>query len=160
VKLGSWEEAAMKLEKEPGGIGKDGHDECLLCGYRNPWSLGIRFVRGEDDGVCAHFQGSARLQGYRGILHGGVVAALLDAAMVHCLFHRGIKGVTGDLHVRFVQPVSCEASLDIRAHVISATPPLFYLKAEILEGDQVMAWGEATFMQAGRHEVHLGQRGA
>ena len=126
------------------------HDECLICGYRNPWSWGMRFEPGAADAVSGRFHGDARLQGYQGILHGGVLAALLDSAMAHCLFHRGVQGVTGDLHVRFVQPVSCAATLDVRAHVETATPPLYYLKAEILEGDRVMAWGEATFIERDR----------
>jgi acyl-coenzyme A thioesterase PaaI-like protein len=128
----------------------NGHDECLICGFRNPWSLGMRFEPGEGGTVCGRFHGDARLQGYQGILHGGVLAALLDSAMAHCLFHRGVQGVTGDLHVRFVQSVSCAATLDVRAHIESANPPLYYLKAELLEGDQVMAWGEATFLQRSR----------
>jgi acyl-coenzyme A thioesterase PaaI-like protein len=110
----------------------------------------MRFEPRDDGTVCGLFHGDARLQGYQGILHGGVLAALLDSAMAHCLFHRGVQGVTGDLHVRFVQPVSCATTLDVRAHLESATPPLYVLKAELLEGDRVMAWAEATFMQRGR----------
>ncbi|MBD3162194.1 MAG: PaaI family thioesterase [Candidatus Eisenbacteria bacterium] len=132
---------------EPGG--GNGHDECLICGYKNPWSLGLRFESDQSDGVCGRFTGSPRLQGYEGMLHGGVVAALLDAAMAHCLFHQGIQGLTGDLHVRFVQPVSCDATLEVRSRVESAVPPLYYLRAELLDGERVMAWAKATFMQRG-----------
>ncbi len=126
------------------------HDECLVCGYRNPWSWGMRYEQEESAAVCGRFQGNARLQGYQGILHGGVLAALLDSAMAHCLFHRGVQGVTGDLHVRFVQPVSCEATLDVRAHLVSAAAPLYYLKAELLDDGRIMAWAEATFMERSR----------
>lgn len=131
-------------------ITNNGHEECLICGYRNPWSLGMRFEPQEGGTVCGRFRGDSRLQGYQGILHGGVLAALLDSAMAHCLFHRGVRGVTGDLHVRFVQSVPCDATLEVRAHIVSATPPLYYLKAELLDEDRVMAWAEATFMDRGR----------
>lgn len=67
--------------------------------------------------------------------------------MTHCLFQRGIQAVTGDLHVRFVQAVSCEALLEIKAWVLSARPPLYRLKSEIIYNQQVMAWAEAKFMQ-------------
>jgi len=129
---------------------RNGHAGCLICGYQNPWSLGMRFEQGEDGMVCGRFHGNEALQGYQGMLHGGVLAALLDSAMVHCLFHRGTQGVTGDLHIRFVQPVPCRAEVDVRARVVSATPPLFYLKAEIIGDGCVMAWAEATFMQCDR----------
>lgn len=123
------------------------HDHCLLCGQRNPWSLKLAFQADADGAVRAYFDSHQRLQGYAGILHGGVIAALLDAAMTHCLFHRGVPAVTGDLHVRFVKSVSCNASLEIRAWVISSHPPLYRLKAEITHEERVMAWAEAKFMQ-------------
>lgn len=137
----------MTTEDDSAAGAAPGHDECLICGYRNPWSLGMRFDAGEDGTVCGRFHGNSRLQGYRGLLHGGVLAAVLDAAMVHCLFHRGVHGVTGDLHVRFVRPVPYDSTVEVRAHIHTVTPPLYYLKAEIVEGNRIMAWGEATFME-------------
>lgn len=125
----------------------NGHDRCLLCGYGNPWSLGLKFRDGENGSVITEFQGDPRLQGYEGMLHGGVIAALLDSAMTHCLFHSGIRGVTGDLHVRFVEPVPCESALVIQARIVSGNPPLFHLRAEMRRGAQVMAWAEAKFIE-------------
>lgn len=143
------EETSVAMHGGGATCGSNGHDACLICGYKNPWSLGLRFEAGQGDAVCGRFKGSPRLQGYEGILHGGVVAALLDAAMAHCLFHRGIQGVTGDLRVRFLQPVSCHAVLEVRSHIQTAAPPLYYLRAEIRDGGRLMAWGEATFVQRG-----------
>ena len=126
---------------------KNGHTRCLFCGERNPWSLKLVFQADDDGVVKTNFHSNGGLQGYDGMLHGGVMAALLDAAMTHCLFHCGVQAVTGDLHVRFVKPVSCNASLKIRAWVLSSHPPLYRLKAEIVHDKRVMAWAEAKFMQ-------------
>jgi acyl-coenzyme A thioesterase PaaI-like protein len=109
----------------------------------------LKFQAGDDGHVKAKLKGNFRLQGYEGILHGGVIAALLDAAMTHCLFHHGVQGVTGDLRVRFVQPVPCYATLDLTAWVLSTTPPLYRLRAEIMCETRVAAWAEAKFMQQG-----------
>jgi acyl-coenzyme A thioesterase PaaI-like protein len=97
--------------------------------------------------VCTKFQAYPGLQGYDGILHGGVIAALLDAAMTHCLFYRGVQAVTGDLRIQFLQPVPCNSLLDLRAKVLSVTPPLYCVKAELVFEQRVMAWAEAKFMQ-------------
>lgn len=67
--------------------------------------------------------------------------------LTHCLFHRGVQAVTGDLHVRFIETVSCIAVLDINAWILSETPPLYRLKAEIVREGRIMAWAEAKFMQ-------------
>ena len=122
------------------------HAGCLLCGERNPYSLGLRFERGADDGVRAHVRTHVHWQGYPGILHGGVVAALLDAAMTHGLFQQGVRGVTADLHVRYVEPAPCGGELEVRARLVAARPPLYRLRAELDDGTRLVAWAEATFL--------------
>jgi uncharacterized protein (TIGR00369 family) len=103
---------------------------------------------GDADGVVTtRFQAHAGLQGYEGILHGGVIAALLDAAMTHCLFYHGVRAVTGDLRVRFVRPVACTVLLEIRAWVLTICPPLYHLQSEIIVDGGIMAWAKARFMQ-------------
>jgi uncharacterized protein (TIGR00369 family) len=126
---------------------QNGHSRCLLCGERNPFSLKLVFEAGDEGGVKTRFKSHEGLQGYDDMLHGGVIAALLDAAMTHCLFHHGVQAVTGDLHVRFVKPVSCDASLEIRAWVLSSRPPLYRLRAEISQDQLIMAWAESKFLR-------------
>ena len=123
------------------------HSRCLFCGNLNPRSLNLSFQAAGGGVVKTRFKARADLQGYDDILHGGVIAALLDAAMTHCLFYRGIQAVTGDLHVRFVQPVSCNVSMEIRAWMLTSHPPLYRLRAEIVVDERVMAWAEAKFVQ-------------
>jgi uncharacterized protein (TIGR00369 family) len=125
---------------------RDGHAYCLMCGHRNPRSLGLHFSAGEGTMVHARFRPDRSLQGYRGMLHGGMIAALLDAAMTHCLFRRGIQTVTADLHVRFLHPIRFGSMIDVRGWVVSESRRLYRAKSEIVLGRQVMAWGEATFM--------------
>jgi acyl-coenzyme A thioesterase PaaI-like protein len=118
-----------------------------MCGGENDRSLGLRFEAAGTGAVRARFQASPALQGYDGILHGGVISAVLDAAMTNCLFHLGVQGVTGDLHVRFIEPVSCQSSVDVRASLLSATPPLYRLRSEIVFDGRTMARAEGKFMK-------------
>jgi len=126
---------------------RNGHSRCLLCGDLNPRSLNLSFHASDNGSVEAKFRATAELQGYDDILHGGIVASLLDGAMTHCLFHQGVQAVTADLRVRFVHGVPCNAFLEIRARVVSSTPPLYRLKSEIVLDGQVMAWAEGKFMK-------------
>ena len=128
---------------------KNGHGHCLICGDQNPFSFHLRFRANQGDTVSARFQAYRDLQGYDGFLHGGIISALLDAAMTHCLFHQDIQAVTGDLHVRFLHPVPCDSVLDLEAQILSESPPLYRLRAELICEEQVMAWAEAKFMQRG-----------
>lgn len=133
-------------ERRPAREEQNGHAHCLLCGERNPFSLGLRFHEGEGGLVWSRFRALPRFQGYEGILHGGVISALLDSAMTHCLFHRGVRAVTGDLRVHFLQPVPCGAFLQVRAWPLAMTPPLYRVAATLVHDGRVMARAEAKFM--------------
>jgi acyl-coenzyme A thioesterase PaaI-like protein len=126
-----------------------GHKWCLICGSDNPLSFGLTF-RADNDGIAyGSFQSHTGLQGYDGYIHGGVISALLDSVMTHCLFHRGVRAVTGELNIRFKFPVPCTAVLDLRAWVVSVITPVYYVKAELLYEQQVMARAKAKFMEIG-----------
>lgn len=107
----------------------------------------MAFQADDDGSVSARLQSHPGLQGYEGIIHGGVISALLDAAMTHCLFHQGVRAVTGDLRVRFLRSIRCRAALQLKAWMTSARPPLYCLRAEIMASDRVAAYAEAKFMQ-------------
>lgn len=123
-----------------------GHSRCLLCGESNPWSLKLSFSPAADGAVTARFTADPRLQGYEGILHGGVIASLLDAAMTHCLFHHGIEALTADLHIRYAQAIPCDARIDLWASIIARRPPLYRLRGEASVEGRLMAWAEAKFL--------------
>jgi acyl-coenzyme A thioesterase PaaI-like protein len=50
-------------------------------------------------------------QGYDGVVHGGILAALLDDAMANCLWLRGVPAVTAKMALRYREPVQVGARL-------------------------------------------------
>ena len=125
------------------------HAGCLLCGAQNPLSMRLQFGADENQVVHAEFKANDMLQGYQGIVHGGVICALLDSAMTHCLFNHSIEAVTGELKVKFILPVPCHANLQLRAWVEKATNPLYLLKADLTGDGRLLASAEAKFMRTG-----------
>ena len=55
--------------------------DCFACGMRNPIGLKLQFYQTAPDEVTAEFTPPEEYQGYSGILHGGVTAAILDEAV-------------------------------------------------------------------------------
>jgi acyl-coenzyme A thioesterase PaaI-like protein len=51
---------------------------CFVCGLENPFGLRIRFFETGPGEVSAECSVPQEYQGYPGVVHGGVVAALLD----------------------------------------------------------------------------------
>jgi uncharacterized protein (TIGR00369 family) len=125
------------------------HPACIVCRPQAAGGLGLAFEATQDGAVEADFLGSDPYQGYTGILHGGVIAMLLDAAMTNCLFAQGQRGVTAELTVRFRHPVSSNQPSRLRAWVQRSSQPLFVLHAELRQSGQCRATAIGKFMRAG-----------
>lgn len=121
------------------------HTDCMVCGKKD--SLKLCF-RANENGVEALFQAGPHWQGYRGVLHGGMISTLLDAAMTHCLFHYGIEAMTADLRVRFFRPIPCSHFLELRAMLLDTRRHLYKLRAELCCAGDVMAKAEGKFMRS------------
>ncbi|NOR25922.1 MAG: PaaI family thioesterase [Desulforhopalus sp.] len=128
-------------------IPQESHRFCLMCGRDNPLSFGLKFKKNGDGAVSTTFTGNRNLQGYTGVMHGGVLSALLDTAMAQCLLHQDIEAVTGELNVRYLEQVDCHGTLDIKAWIDSSLPPLYHLKSQIRVGNKIVCKGKARFMQ-------------
>ncbi len=127
------------------------HPGCIACGPDNGGGLGLRFALGGDGSVEASLDCAPHLQGYAGMLHGGVTSTLLDSAMTNCLFAHGIVAVTAELTVRFRHPVALDAPLAVRAEIVRSQEPLHVLQARIVQGGQVKAKATGKFIER-RHE--------
>ena len=124
------------------------HGACLLCGSRNPAGFRLNFSILQDGGVAATAECPAHLQGYQGILHGGVTAALLDSAMANCLFARGISAVTAEMFLKYKAPVICGTPVTVTARLEKPYPPLYELAAEITQSGKIVALARAKFMES------------
>jgi len=51
---------------------------CFVCGVENPVGLKLKFFLVEAGLVEAAYEAPARFEGYPGVLHGGIVASILD----------------------------------------------------------------------------------
>lgn len=52
--------------------------DCFVCGLENPFGLGLKFYNTGPGEVTAEYQVSPAFQGYPGVVHGGIIAAMLD----------------------------------------------------------------------------------
>ena len=123
------------------------HPHCFACSDPAEGGLGLRFQVTADGGVGARWTCPPGGESYPGIMHGGVGATLLDAAMMHALFARGIAAQTGELRIRFRSPVCIGSPVTVRAWLIKECGPLFTLHAELRQGASLCTEGRAKFMQ-------------
>lgn len=128
-------------------IQSETHPFCMVCGQSNPFGLGVKFNCDADGSVAATFLGHPALEGFEGLLHGGMIASLLDGAMTNCLFAHGCVALTGELKVRYREPVQIGEEMSVRAWIKRSLPPLHVLIAELKQGGRVKAVATAKFME-------------
>jgi acyl-coenzyme A thioesterase PaaI-like protein len=122
------------------------HPACVACREPSAGGLGLRFTTGSDGTVATEFDCDPCYQGYPDRLHGGIVALLLDTAMTHCLFSRGVLGVTARLEIRYDSPVEIGTPASLRARVLRDDPRLYRLMAEIVQEGAVRVTASAAFV--------------
>ena len=80
---------------------------CFICGEKNP--IGLKLRLRVDPGLgeaTADVTFPEEFQGWAGVVHGGLVAAVLDEALIYAAGAKGLKCVTGEITVRYVKPAS------------------------------------------------------
>lgn len=122
------------------------HPLCIVCGNVNGKGLGLQFDTPRPGVVEACFPCPSALQGYEGILHGGVSSALLDGAMTNCLFAMGRPAVTAEMRIRFRHPVQTGCPVLVRAWLESSHGILHLVTAELRQNDRVMVTASGKFV--------------
>jgi len=124
------------------------HPGCVVCNPANASGLKIEFQPQSDDSVMGEFLAGSEYEGYPGLLHGGVTAALLDGAMTNCLFAHGIKALTAELKIRFREPVHVQTKTTVCARLTESHGRLHGLRAELRQEGQLKATALGKFIEA------------
>jgi uncharacterized protein (TIGR00369 family) len=92
---------------------------CFVCGSANPVGLKLRFrAKDEDQEAEADVVFPANLQGWKDTVHGGLLATVLDEAMVKAAAAAGIKCVTVEISVKFKKPVATGVAYTVNGKVL------------------------------------------
>jgi acyl-coenzyme A thioesterase PaaI-like protein len=113
---------------------------CFVCGEKNP--IGLKLLirtdpeRGESS---AEVTFRDDFQGWSKIVHGGLLATVLDEALIYAAGAKGYRCVTGEMTVRYVKPAS--------------TGVAYTLKGRFLEDKGRIVLAESFLLDAAGQEV-------
>lgn len=81
---------------------------CFVNSPRNPIGLKVKYFASGKDGVSCIWENTDKnFEGYPNIVHGGVVASILDALMANALLRvSNLVGVTADANISWLRPVA------------------------------------------------------
>lgn len=119
----------------------DGH--CFGCGPLNADGLQLHFEPGPD-GSAADYVVPERFQSWTGMVHGGMVALMLDEAVGWAAWHAGHPGVTGRLAVSYRRPLRVGERVRIVGKVENIRRSLVYVSAAVDSADDGSRIADAT----------------
>ncbi len=119
---------------------------CFVCGDENPIGLRVRF-RARDKYVEADFVPQPHHCGYEGIVHGGIVTALMDEGMGWTgWLSFGRYFLTVELNIRFKRPVRAKTKYKFTAELVRKIGQIYVARGKLIapNGD-VVAEGEGKY---------------
>ncbi|MBI5534977.1 MAG: PaaI family thioesterase [Deltaproteobacteria bacterium] len=127
--------------------------ECFVCGESNVLGLQVRFTW-EDDQAVVRFTPTEERCGYRGIVHGGVLSALIDETMGWApAYVKKMMAVTAEMTVRFVKPVPVGTPLVVTGRFTEDKKYYWKTAGEIRGEDGTLyVTGTAKFVPIGKEE--------
>ena len=125
------------------------HSGCFGCGRDNPRGLGLE-MRVEGETLTADFTPSPHHEGWRGILHGGIICALLYEVMENWGCLNGAPTMARSVDARLVKPARIGRPLTATAWLESRNG------REMRVAARLTAAGGATIAEGGADLVEVG----
>ena len=107
---------------------------CFACGMDNSSGLRLEF-RGGNGRVTSEFVPQKAHQGFKDIVHGGIITTILDEAMVKAVLSLGIEALTAEITVRFKMPLLVGEKAFIEAEINKIGNRLVETSARIRKAD-------------------------
>lgn len=108
------------------------YPNCFVCGQENPLGLKIRFEADEHQ-AWAYFDSPLAYEGYHGVIHGGIIATLLDEAMANIMVHQGLLAVTADMNVKYRKPLPIGQKVKVCGEITLQKSRTIHAKATLTD---------------------------
>jgi len=114
----------------------------------NPIGLKASFYEDEDGHVTATWTPGEEHQGYPGLLHGGIAAALLDEALGRTVIGRDLWLVTAKMELRYRNPIPIGEPLTVVAELTRVRSRIVEARGELrLSDGRIGAEANAVYVR-------------
>jgi len=123
------------------------HSQCLF-NRQPPIVPGLRFSFNDSGALLGEFTCNGFQQGYDEMVHGGVIAAIVDASMAQCLMGHGVVGYTVKLSVKYRKPVLIRTKTTLTTSITVVNCGLLYsMKCEIIQNRNLVVQAAGQFFK-------------
>lgn len=110
---------------------------CFACGKENPISLKLNF-KTEGRKTTAVFIPKKEHQGYKDIVHGGILSTVLDEAMTRLGYQVGLNTVTAHIEVDFRKPAYVNKQLKLEGEITGEEGRKVFAKSKLTNEEGVV----------------------
>ena len=107
---------------------------CFVCGKKNPQGLKLSFQY-SNGRIVSEFTPSKIHQGYKDIIHGGIITSVLDEAMIQAAISEGMIPLTAEITVRFKKPLLANVETIVEAEITKKGSRLTEAASRLLKKD-------------------------
>lgn len=116
---------------------------CFVCGKENPAGMQAVFQQDpETRSAYCELSLAETFQGWQGIVHGGMLATLLDETAVYACRNEVDRVVTAELQVKYKQPARVGVPLRVFASIRARKRNIFTVDAEVKQENRLIAQAE------------------
>jgi hypothetical protein len=94
------------------------HSSCVF--KNSPPIKDLQFLFNNDGELTADFTCDQSHQGYDSMVHGGIIAAVIDASMAQCLMGHGVVAYTAELKIRYKHPLKINHKVTLTTTIESS----------------------------------------
>ena len=132
------------MELVTGPPTRDPH--CFCCGEHNAQGLQLRYRYPQPGQAHTSFAIPDHFTGWKEVVHGGLLAMVLDETMAHACASKGLNGFTGQISVRFRQPVRVGTIVEAAGQILTERRRVVTAAARLTADGTTIAEAQATFV--------------
>jgi uncharacterized protein (TIGR00369 family) len=118
-----------------------------VCGDKNDIGLKLDFYE-KNGKAWTEFTPRRNFEGYKDILHGGILSTLLDEAMIKSILAKGILTVTSQIEVTFKKPAIIGEKLLIEGEITGERGRLILTEGRVIkENGTLIAEAKGKFFR-------------
>ena len=108
------------------------NNKCFACGQNNSHGLKLQFKYSSDGKkVSTTFLPGSKYQGWKDMVHGGIIVTLLDESMAKAALKKGVHVLTGEITTKFKNPAKINEPLRCEAEIDTVKKKILYARGTI-----------------------------
>jgi len=110
------------------------NNRCFVCGKENEWGMKLDF-RLEENRLISYVVFDEKFQGFKDIIHGGIVGTVLDEMMVNLAIRLGLNAVTGEIRIRLRKPTLAGKTYKFEGEITNERKKTIHAKARSFDNE-------------------------